>query len=1008
MTNESEPKADQADQERRCNPAGSIWNRWDPHIHMPGTVLEDRFNGVDPVKRYVDLINQAEPRIHALGITDYCVLDSYRRLKSLQEQGAFEHLDLLFPNIELRLAVNAAKGSPVNLHLLVDPRDDQHLEKIERFLRDIKFSYNDEEYGCVNDELVRLGRAHKPEVDDKAHALRIGVEQFKVEPSALKKALKSHKWARENVLIAVSAKSNDGTGQLQESGLKALREELQRTAHIIFSASPKDHCYWIGRGADSKEKIIGTYGSLRPCLHGSDAHEFEKVGKPDQDRYCWLSGDVTFETLKQACLEPEHRVAIGSEPPHRVNSASITAVEIATGDWLQTPTLPINTGLVTVIGERGSGKTALVELIAAGANSVDSAHTKRSFLKRAGVHLTASTSTLTWGDGERSTSSVHIDDLEHESDAPRARYLSQQFVDQLCSSDGLAEGLVREIESVIFNSHPADARYDARNFAELRDTLTEAVDRKKARYQAELEEIAESISVQDDLKRSCARLEQNLNNEEAALERLKGDRNKLTPQDNTVVTERLEAVRTAAETLSQTIAAHDKRLLKLRGLKEEAEQFGGGEAALELERLKTEYAEAGLSDDQWNTFKLKFEGDVQALLDEEIKTVSQSRARQKGPTEDEVPESEERDKAPPYFNNDAALDTLPLSLLQKEQRRLEALIGIDRDKRQQYANLTSRIASAEAALTKRRTEVANAKEAPKRIEALIERRSKAYKGVVEQIDAEATILEELYAPLQTRLADQKGTLGKLTFSIVRNVDVASWGHAGEALIDRGNKGEFRHVGRLTEVIEQEVGEVWRTGTGVNIAEAMEAFKTKHKENFWAHIPEHARKTRDAKKQWFGQISNWLNSTDHVEVTYGIQYEGVDIQQLSPGTRGIVLLLLYLSIDTQDNRPLIIDQPEENLDPKSIYNELVERFKEAKARRQIIIVTHNANLVVNTDADQVVIASRGAHKSDALPHIAYMSGGLENPSIREAVCNILEGGETAFLDRARRLRIPLSN
>jgi predicted ATPase len=67
---------------------------------------------------------------------------------------------------------------------------------------------------------------------------------------------------------------------------------------------------------------------------------------------------------------------------------------------------------------------------------------------------------------------------------------------------------------------------------------------------------------------------------------------------------------------------------------------------------------------------------------------------------------------------------------------------------------------------------------------------------------------------------------------------------------------------------------------------------------------------------------------------------VDIERLSPGTRGIVLLLLYLAIDREDDRPLIIDQPEENRDPKSVFDELVERFREARLQRQIIIVTHN--------------------------------------------------------------------
>jgi energy-coupling factor transporter ATP-binding protein EcfA2 len=120
-----------------------------------------------------------------------------------------------------------------------------------------------------------------------------------------------------------------------------------------------------------------------------------------------------------------------------------------------------------------------------------------------------------------------------------------------------------------------------------------------------------------------------------------------------------------------------------------------------------------------------------------------------------------------------------------------------------------------------------------------------------------------------------------------------------------------------------------------------------------------------------------------------------------------LLLLYLALDDADDRPLIIDQPEENLDPKSIFDELVGLFVQAKSKRQVIMVTHNANLVVNTDANQVIVANVGPHVTGELPAISYVSGGLESAEIRKAVCDILEGGERAFQERARRLRVNLA-
>jgi predicted ATPase len=110
------------------------------------------------------------------------------------------------------------------------------------------------------------------------------------------------------------------------------------------------------------------------------------------------------------------------------------------------------------------------------------------------------------------------------------------------------------------------------------------------------------------------------------------------------------------------------------------------------------------------------------------------------------------------------------------------------------------------------------------------------------------------------------------------------------------------------------------------------------------------------------------------------------------------------MDSDDTRPLIVDQPEENLDSESIFSLLSHYFRTAKVRRQVIVITHNPNLVVNTDADQVIIAT-AERKEASLPRFSYTTGGLESYSgIREAVCRILEGGEQAFLQRERRYAI----
>ena len=143
------------------------------------------------------------------------------------------------------------------------------------------------------------------------------------------------------------------------------------------------------------------------------------------------------------------------------------------------------------------------------------------------------------------------------------------------------------------------------------------------------------------------------------------------------------------------------------------------------------------------------------------------------------------------------------------------------------------------------------------------------------------------------------------------------------------------------------------------------------------------------------------------MSYGIKFDNKDLKFLSPGEKGIVLLLLYLEAEEDDNRPLIIDQLDDNLDNLSVYPNLIEYFRERKNTRQIIIITHNPNLVVTTDSEQVIV---GSFDGTRKPKIQYSSGALEDTSksdplgIREEVCRILEGGTKAFQLRENRYAI----
>ena len=195
-------------------------------------------------------------------------------------------------------------------------------------------------------------------------------------------------------------------------------------------------------------------------MHGCDAHKNDEVPLPARSRYCWIKGDLIFESLRQTILEPEQRVWIGAQPPAEDNiAACISEVHPVGAPWIAAERIPLNHGLVTIIGARGSGKTALVDILAAGCDVFDSAADESSFLKRASSLLGKSKAEIVWGDGSKREGALKKSGEEEDGERERGqvRYLSQHFVEKLCASSGLAADLRREVEQVVLvnGSHRA-------------------------------------------------------------------------------------------------------------------------------------------------------------------------------------------------------------------------------------------------------------------------------------------------------------------------------------------------------------------------------------------------------------------------------------------------------------------------------------------------------------------------------------------------------------------------
>ena len=510
---------------------GSQWFRWEPHIHAPGTIFNDQF-GADSWEEYIASLEAVTPSLKAIGITDYYGIDTYLRVKAEKQQNRLPECNLLFPNIEMRLAIGTTRGNFVNIHLLIDPSDPDHIDQVNTMLSRLTFRVGEQDYGCTPAQLIRLGRHLNPNLTDERAALAHGSQQYKISIEELRKAL-DNTWARENVIVAVAAGA-DGTSGLRDGADRALRREIERFADVIFSGNSSDRDFWLGlkEGADP-DFIRAQFGSLKPTMWGCDAHELAKVGKPDLDRFCWIKGDASFDALRQACIEPR-RAYVGVSPTAGATpSQIISRIQITGAPWLLTQDIGLNPGLVAVIGARGSGKTALADIIAQGCDAYPETFNRQSFLTRANQdnYLEGAEVKVTWQDGgDPIVRSLNPLSSERGDSYSRARYLSQQFVDELCSSAGMTDALLAEIERVIFEAHPLADRDGAVAFTDFLDFKASRFRDARIREEAALEMLSERIGVEMEKNKLVAILKIQVEEKKKLIERYTVDRSKLIPK----------------------------------------------------------------------------------------------------------------------------------------------------------------------------------------------------------------------------------------------------------------------------------------------------------------------------------------------------------------------------------------------------------------------------------------------------------------------------------------------
>ncbi len=843
-----------------------------------------------------------------------------------------------------------------------------------------------EQWVLTPSQLTQFGARLKQEHSFPGSDYEVGCHNAAVDFKEVKQVLEGRRSIFEQRYLIFLATENTSLINWDGQGHAMRKNLLQGSDGVFGSAAERD--FYLGRRHASSDAFIQEFGSLKPCMQGSDAHEPDRIGQPVNNRFCWVKADPTFDGLRQTIFEPAERIFLGDQPPQLkhgykvIQSVCITAAP----DWFSFSPIPLNSDLVTIIGGKGAGKSALSELIAFAGGSevfrgVKLKELQDTFLAKACKRspsnlrtIIGATVTLLWADGTPTTATVN-ESLDHEKNEERVKYLPQKFVERMCAAENHTE-LIKEVERVIFNRIPVANRLGASAFADLKNVKTKRVQIKRTTLIEQLTELNKEVFtlfMRFNTKEEKTKSLQLALIEAQSLAANKPDTTSASQADLDRFAE-LQALQkdlqTEEATHLLTIATVEEIEARFSSMSERVHSFNA-----EIESL---LSKVGLRDES---------ADLRLSMPDRLLPVLNVRKQQ----------------------TDAIISTLKhrpedgLEAVTAELTSVSEKLALSQTKRAEFEKFEKDRQAIKNQITALESEVDHIDTVlAEELRVKREQRRDKYLDFFVVLQEEKEALDGLYAPLRTALASGNETDRKLQFDSRIAFDIEDHATNGCELFDNRRRGRFKDKDLLVVELRKLLAELETASFERSFSkERITAFR----ERFLEGEDGQAITIKDQLKRSKTEedFNNWFYSLEPYSVEYSITFEGRNLALLSPGQKGIVLLLVYLEIDQDDQRPLVIDQPEDNLDNLSVYSNLIQFFRKRKCSRQIILVTHNPNLVVNTDSEQIIVATYDANRN---PRIAYRAGALEEtmedpPGVREQVCAILEGGSEAFRKREEK-------
>lgn len=953
---------------------GSVWRRWDLHVHTPGTLKNDQFECDVPVDEISGMKQSITPEerlrlkwekfyssisdyigdgsdlnkaIEVIGITDYNSIENYKKV--ISEKKLPKSIKMVIPNIEMRLSLISGK-SPVNIHFLFDPALKPEVIE-ERFLGSIKLKYDGSTYSATKIGLIRLGqkiaKQENKTLDDDG-AYRLGVEQYIVDLSSLQELFEEDADLKEHVLIMVANGGEDGiSGYGKKRGdnkeesadiqrqTSTKRESVYKFVDGLFTSNLSDVNHFLGKdGKISPNEVINFFGSLKPCVHGSDAHCLNRLFEPDGKKYCWIKADPTFEGLKQIIYEPEERVFIGPECPDKKDSHYVIKSIKFDDKNFQKDEIIFNSNLNCIIGGKSTGKTLLLRNMA---KSIDPEYVEKQIksLQETREPLNVEPPVVTWMDGSTEKRKiVYIPQtflnhsVEDKEGFSAKNEIISDYLLQIPDISKLHDAFDNDLSEIHKNTENSIRSF----FRTLRTIKKIEDDLLKDGQEGSFESI---IEVLDAKKKDLA---EGADFSEEKLERF----TRLNNEFDCVI-RGLDSVQIEMDLFNKI---NNPKILIPGIIKENAGNY------------ENDFSRYPILKDQLSSFVAENEKNVCVSWKQNIEKMKS--------TLNEKKEELEKKKT------DLEKELLPLKQQSEKNKSLHDILDQIKKEKTKLEIAKSR--------TQKKNELL---EELKELKVVILKSLTEFKSVYEEYVSSVkstnsyrnTSLEiKIHYEFKKESFNQylQSVFVKKTQDKIKNIlnfDFFEW------TCDNYSQ---ENINKMFDFIEQD-------------------FKPD---------PDYIRRGNQYENILLQLFSNWYH------VQYDVTFDGDSLSQMSPGKKAAVYLELLISL-TNVKCPILIDQPEDDLDNRSIYRDLVEYIKSKKKERQIIIVTHNANLVVGADAEEVIIANKN-NLGDNQKLFEYRSGSIENneasiksdnilfkKGIQAQICDILEGGKNAFENRKNK-------